>query len=567
MVGYLLDRVTASPVAAFDSETILGQFELRTRPEAPRWRQYPFLLASRGTGYGLTQRKGFRTGTLWVSYSAVFRAERKHLMSRVSHGEVLTAAQSDLAAQPQAPRVAQFGFLLPELQKSDDALLPVSRKTRDALIRLGSTMSEPGIDTAFDSAIPSAYTYFGQFVDHDITLEATSDKLVSLSDPELAPLPLTTILGKLRNRRSPDLDLDSLYHEPAPRDCSRMVVGKVTPFKNRPPAKDLFNDLPRLPRSSVPATDREALIGDARNDENLITAQLQVAFLRAHNAIVERGHTFHESRKILRQHYQWVVINDFLNRIADPEIVNETLSHGNRLFAPPADCMFMPLEFSAAAYRFGHSMIRSSYDYNVNFTGKTAATLADLFTFTAFSGRLKDFDTLPENWIIEWENFLDEGKNVARRIDTRLVEPLFHLVELGKPMPDEARLAVRNLLRGYLLRIPTGQAVARALNLPVLPAHEIEAVAASVSKDQLEAVREAGFSKRTPLWYYVLAESAAGLSDVLGPVGSTIVAEVLIGLVRGSVDSIFREPGWHPSLGRVPGRFVLRDLLQLAGEL
>jgi hypothetical protein len=210
---------------------------------------------------------------------------------------------------------------------------------------------------------------------------------------------------------------------------------------------------------------------------------------------------------------------------------------------------------------------RSAYDYNVNFTGKTAASLGELFTFTAFSGRLKDFATLPENWIIEWENFLDEGKNVARQIDTRLVEPLFHLVELGKPMPDEARLAVRNLLRGYLLRIPTGQAVARALDLPVVPAREIEAVAASVSTEQLEAVRDPQFSKRTPLWYYILAESAAGLSDVLGPVGSTIVAEVIIGLVRGSVDSIFREPGWQPTLGSVPGRFVLRDLLHLAGEL
>jgi hypothetical protein len=138
---------------------------------------------------------------------------------------------------------------------------------------------------------------------------------------------------------------------------------------------------------------------------------------------------------------------------------------------------------------------------------------------------------------------------------------------MGKPMPDEARLAVRNLLRGYLLRIPTGQSVAAALGLRAMTPVEIEEVAESVSPEQLVAVHEPGFSERTPLWYYILAESARGLSSVMGPVGSTIVAEVLVGLVRGSKDSILREQNWKPTLGTTPGRFTLRDLLRLASVL
>jgi hypothetical protein len=501
---------------------------------------------------------------------------------RTTHGEVLTLQQLDAAeatieninsslvlpfAFATVLEKTAFGYMFEQLQ-NPESLLPKSKKTRDDLIQLGITMSEKGEDSAFDSATPSAYTYFGQFVDHDITMEAASNEIVKLNDQNLEPLPAETISQKIKNTRTPKLDLDSVYGDKVPRDGARMVLGRVSAAGGRPPGKDDFNDLPRRPRTDQPQTDREALIGDSRNDENLIIAQLHVAFLRAHNAIVDMNKG-EDAEKLLRQHYQWIVIHDFLKRIADPEIVNNILREGNKHFTPRADALFMPLEFSVAAFRFGHSMIRSSYDFNLNFNAKqgSAATLDQLFTFTAFSGQLLNFNTLPENWIIEWKNFLDEGTNAARRVDTRLVEPLFALKSFGKPMPDEARLAVRNLLRGYLLSLPTGQAVASALNLKALTPKEIEEVARSVSDEQRVAIRESGFSERTPLWYYILAESAAGLSSTLGPVGSTIVAEVLIGLVRASRDSILREPNWKPTLGTSPGRFTLRDLLRLASVI
>src|SRR5262249_29142249 len=206
-----------------------------------------------------------------------------------------------------------------------------------------------------------------------------------------------------------------------------------------------------------------------------------------------KGHTFDEARRILRRHYQWIVINDFLPRVCDPGIVNGIVFGGNRFFRPDPDDLFMPFEFSVAAYRFGHSMVRAVYHYNSNFP---RATLGDLFSLTALSGDLGasrpkprsqaraantvlsgDFRTpatLPESWIIDWNNFVDGGANRARPIDTDLSRALFNLTEFNKPMPIEARLSVRNLLRGYMLRLPTGQAVARALGFSAMTPAEIE---------------------------------------------------------------------------------------------
>lgn len=457
---------------------------------------------------------------------------------------------------------SRFDYLFPDLQTAD-ALLPESPETYAGLVRLGDTMREPSGGQSSDSSIPSAYTYFGQFVDHDITFEAKSDDMVKLSDDDFRVLTPEEIESKIANGRTPGLDLDNLYYKPAPRRCSRMVLGFVSGLDPDARSSGKAYDLPRLPRNPTPGKDRAAVVGDKRDDENLIIAQLHVAFLRAHNAIATQGHTFHEARKILRRHYQWIVIKDFLPRICDPWIVNDILTGGNRVFRPNLDDLFMPFEFSVAAYRFGHSMVRGMYRYNSNFP---RATLRDLFTLTALSGNLKDFETLPESWIIDWQNFLDGGANQARTIDTSLSQTLFELTAFNKPMP-EGRLPVRNLLRGYMLRLPTGQAVASALDLPVMSPAIIEEVAQSVSAAQLDAVREGEFTQRTPLWYYILAEAAADGSGRLGPVGSTILAEVLIGLIRGSKDSILRKHDWKPSLGPTPGRFALSDLLTLAEVL
>ena len=521
---------------------------------------------------------------------------------RLGHGETLTTQEFDRAREGVAAHVASvpfafaaaqpvdlkdFDFLFPNLQDDPNNLLPEAATTVANLVRLGKTMiDDSGNDPAGDSDISALMTYFGQFIDHDITLELASADLPTLTNPALTPLPLDQIRNTLKNARSATLDLDSVYDLPAPRDGDKMVVGTVSPTNNpnppfgRPPGKDDFNDLPRGPRTADPATDRAANIGDPRNDENTIVAQLHTAFLRAHNKLVDRWHSFTEPRRVMRQHYQYLVINEFLMQVADKKIVKDILKNGTQFFKPFEEPFFMPLEFSVAGYRFGHTMVRKDYDFNVNFNthGGVPARLALLFTFTALTGTLGDFETLPENWIIEWENFTGNNpRSKARLFDTRLVNPLFHLMQVDGTTEEVglgAMLAVRNLLRGYLLRMPTGQALAGAMNVTPLTAAQIEQVAAEVTpaagaESQLDVLRSSGFSERTPLWYYILAEAAFHAKGKhLGPLGSTLIAEVLIGLILKSENSILRNKFWEPTLPMAQnGKFRLEDLLRFAGVL
>ena len=510
-------------------------------------------------------------------------------MPRVAHGssatpEQLRQAQEALAERAgevalgfavTAPLVLQdFDFLFPELQDDPANLLPRSATTVRRLHELGLAMVDPGPATG-DGKVPAVYTYFGQFVDHDITFETTSISTAKLVAPGLTPLPLDRIRDDLKNTRTAILELDSLYGPPAPRDPAnqaKMLIGKVTKLNGtsvpvkRPPGKGDDNDLPReKPKPGDPAHDRAARIGDPRNDENLIVAQLHLAFLKAHNRLVDQGRTFEEARRLLRQHYQQIVLHDFCKRIADPAIVDEVIGGGNRFYDAMGEPFFLPLEFTVAGFRFGHTMIRDTYDFNLNFPD---ATLDLLFTFTALSGQLGDFNTLPDNWIIQWERFIAPGggKNKARKFDTKLSQGLFALKQVDGSVeepPPAAHLAIRNLLRGYALRLPTGQAMATRFGLPVLTPAELEAAAAS--ERQANVLKTSGFLERTPLWYYLLAEARHHGGQRLGPVGSTLVAEVLVGLVRRSDDSILATPGWVPSLPSAkPGRFELADLLRFA---
>jgi nucleoid-associated protein YgaU len=518
-------------------------------------------------------------------------------MPRLGHGRVITekdvnSVERDLAEVSARSPVAfalvppvdvqSFDFLFPTLQDDDANLLPRSADMPALLKRLGATMVDAD-EQGQDGPIPAAYTYLGQFVDHDITLEVQptgSGSMDKLLDPAMTPLTLAEVRDALRNFRTATLDLDSVYGRPAPPDPAngaKLKLGMVSAAGNRPPGKSDDNDVPREGRNAGDALhDRAALIGDPRNDENTIISQLHVAFLKAHNALVDEGLSFEEARRVLRQHYQHIVIADFLKRIAEPAVVDDIVTNGNRWFDALGEPFFMPLEFAVAGYRFGHSMVRAKYNFNLNFNlNAFPASLELLFVFSALSGELGDFDTLPENWIIEWENIVGDDPAVmnARRIDTRLAatgdRALFNLQNLQgerETPPDAARLAVRNLLRGYRLRLPTGQAVAELLGLPVLTADEVHAAAGSA--DQRDALQAGGFASRTPLWYYLLAEASHHGGDRLGPVGSTLVAEVLVGLVRRSEDSILKQPGWRPSLPAVnPGQFELADLLRFAGVL
>jgi hypothetical protein len=353
-----------------------------------------------------------------------------------------------------------------------------------------------------------------------------------------------------------------------------------------------MRDLPRI--------DKTAQIGDARNDENLIVAQFHTAFLRFHNAVVdwvganEKGYhkddakLFERARQLTRWHYQWLVVHDYLETVTTNGTVDRLLYGGLKHYAPREQGVFMPLEFSVAAYRFGHSMVRAEYDYNRNFgRGSLVLPRASFELIFQFTGGgfpvpfLGQGDTLPFNWIIEWDRFIDKGDafpdRFARKIDTRLAPPLTTMINQGNQdglgMDIRAllkHLAKRNLLRGYLLSMPTGQAVASAMGVTPLTEGEIlQGNGAALN----QILMDNGFIERTPLWYYVLKEAEVRVNgNSLGELGSRLVAETIIGLVENDPDSYRNQQGgWDPSKGvRLPNGdpvVTIGDFLRFAGVM
>jgi len=139
-----------------------------------------------------------------------------------------------------------------------------------------------------------------------------------------------------------------------------------------------------------------------------------------------------------------------------------------------------------------------------------------------------------------------------KRIDTRLSSALFHL--LGQPSDEPDSLAIRNLLRGLTMEVPSGQRVAAAMQ------------EAPLSAADLADLEPFGLHKRTPLWFYVLREADV-LADGqhLGPVGGRIVAEVFHGLIDGDPSSyLSQDPDWTPTYG-TNDTFAMTDLLTAAG--
>jgi len=537
-------------------------------------------------------------------------------------------ADRSLEGQRLAEVSTPFNYLFDDLAAQFPArhLPGDSAAVTAALKRLGEALAEPApppgqqLQPTGNSTIPPVYTYWGQFIDHDIT--ANTDRQNTVTDitvEDLKPLQPEVVVRDLRNLRRPALDLDSVYGdgptfeggpETAAADMydgiklrlSEVAEGDGIPGDHIPTLGDNLRDLPRDSGAQLPEDKTVALIGDGRNDENLIVAQLHVAFLRFHNAVVDWAQhqpgypqddreLFERVRNLVRWHYQWLVVHDYLKTVTLPGVVDKVLLGGNKVFQPRYDEVYMPLEFSVAAYRFGHSMVRGFYDYNRNF-GRPGVVIGSasfrlIFAFTG-SARPEPFNgggtlTLPFNWVIEWNRFVDKGDSLpdhfARKIDTQLAPPLFDMInqisEENEGLPEAVkdilkRLAVRNLLRGYQLAIPTGQAVADALGVAPLTEEELRR---NNSDAVNAALADGGFLQTTPLWFYVLKEAEVRANgNSLGEVGSRIVVETLIGQLRADPGSYLNQDGgWSPEQG-VPlddGEPIvtIKDLFRFGGLL
>jgi hypothetical protein len=488
--------------------------------------------------------------------------------------------------------------------------LPIYEDSPESLVALGNAMIQPLEDGRLDKPLgvddddentaqldnelrlPAGYTYFGQFVDHDITFDPVSS-LGRQNDPDA-----------LIDFRTPRFDLDSLYGRgPADQpylyehDGLHLAFGATVSTEPAVSGPDLQR-----------ASDQRALIGDPRNDENLIVSQLQVAFYKFHNAVVDKviadnprlppSDQFKLAQLTVRWHYQWVVINDFLRRLVGDEVIADILENVTYR-APGGDQTtravnlrfyhfevqpFMPVEFSVAAYRFGHSMARPSYLIN-DFIPVPVVDNADRIPLFLREGatdtnNLNGFRSLPTNWGIQWKYFLPRTKDAPGPNDAHLPQPSYKIDhELGHPLgalpastaqpeaifagfdPAEAQvLAVRNLLRGSALGLPSGQDVARAMG--IVPLEDEQLFEGITLADEARH----DLSGQAPLWFYILREAEAEAASAgLGPVGGRMVAEVLIGLLAAdplSYLGIF--PTWEPTLpSRTPGSYTLTDIINL----
>ncbi len=437
-------------------------------------------------------------------------------------------------------------------------------------------------------SIPAGYTYLGQFVDHDLTMDVTD---VMLGE-DVAP-------GDLLQARSPRLDLDSLYaagpgnpesakfYEP---DGLHLKVGTTIPAAGvKAKAR---HDLPRVGTGPGPVAKRKALIPDPRNDENLIVAQTHLAMINFHNKVVDKvsatlptPQRFTRARKRTTLHYQWMLRHDFLPRICAPAVVNDVWSRGRKLVEPgaaPTDVPTMPIEFSVAAFRLGHSMIRSDYNWNAQFPG-TDGSLDYMFAFSAMGGDLGGERRLISSWIADWRRMYDfpaggkpalaapdSGVNMAMRIDTRLTDPLAFLPPStfggDENVPQLPRnLAFRNLTRANMVKLASGQQMVTRLkslgvNVAPLSRSQILNGRRGAKLDHLTAAERDAVATRTPLWFYILREAEHNGGRLKG-VGARIVAETFHRAMEGSRFSIVRDPAWRPNLGPRPGKFEMTDLL------
>jgi len=284
------------------------------------------------------------------------------------------------------------------------------------------------------------------------------------------------------------------------------------------------------------------------------------------------------------------VLHDFLPTIIGRDTWNEILPHFEKRTSvvddPPrlkfyrvkGNNPYMPVEFSVAAYRFGHSMIRPVYRINAE------NERLPIFSADENDPSLAGFRAFDSNLAIDWRLFFDMGNDPPRlgktrlqpsyKIDTSLVTPLGNLKSVVK---DNFSLPLRNLSRGWRMQLPSGQSVSRVMGVEPIDEEHLRVGKANEKGNTEGAERnqrlidvDPKFEANAPLWYYILAEAQQQFvkNDTpihLGPVGGRIVGEVFVGLMMEDSNSFLRQDPLFSPDEEFGGRdFEMADLLKIA---
>jgi hypothetical protein len=451
----------------------------------------------------------------------------------------------------------------------------------EELRRLGEALRSRDHDDARDreTDIPAAYTYFAQFVFHDIT---------HWKPPRGA--------GPRAGLRDAALDLDSvLGFEPADRPDGRGPLPLGLTARD-PCGRAWRADLPRSPCGA-------ALIPDGRNDDNLALAQVHVAMIAFANAVRATVGPAGGAAALAATHVQAAVLGDLLPRLLDPDVVRDVAENGRAVVWPEGragDLPFhVPLEFVAACGRFGHSMVKYRYDWNAHHPGAGApAFWESTHASTDYPMRMLDW-----SWVTDWSRLLPAGEGAAAdarwplraaALSSRLAEPLKRMPEAALPPPGpgqaplSANLATRSLERAHALRLASGQEAVRRMNerlaaagrptVPLLSRDDILAGEGDAARALLLAEGPAGarLCDETPMWLYGLKEAEAQQGGRrLGAFVSRIVAETLHAAIAAATPSILGRAtsgggAWRPDPRLGPSRpdaYGLRDLVAFAGLL
>lgn len=426
--------------------------------------------------------------------------------------------------------------------------------------------------------LPAGYTYFGQFLAHDLSRMSAEDPMRTAMPPAPDTVGVPVTPNRLVNHCTPRLDLQSLYgHGPLLSPEYYLPYqdwpGHLRYSRGRVPSGGAWHRFPGQGDDLYRNTHGIAVLPDARNDENVMISQIHLAIEKAHNRCLDDPELapggsdrarFLEARRKIQWHIQWLVLNDYLPRIlheSQRSALGKTLcrlADGDSIQMPFQDEWrkeaWLPLEFVLAGLRFGHVLPRACYKLNGT-SGDPIRLMPKVLTDPP-EHHLAGGRHLPHNWTLDWNHFFDDTDSpcfadtsrpctqYANRIAPRINPSLSRLPEnpfqgaphTGLETSDLAMLPFLTLLRGAIFGLPTGQALAQKL----------------LDEKRDVAVHPEVFKGRAPLWYYLLAEAELESGGAtLGRLGSEIVGSTLLGLIASDETSYLRaRPGWIPRLGR-----------------